>query len=128
MLIPFNPHSHHTLTPFIPHQITLTMPWKKARKLIKEDPRYKNFGDSDEASTHPSMGPSILMEVLFLPPPPTKEKRSRVRLLPERENGGCKGGLQEITFGNQINHLQVLIPCYHFSLSSPAFVCMSTVN
>eukprot|EP00731_Ephydatia_muelleri_P020676 Em0013g403a len=29
-------------------QITLTMPWKKARKLIKEDPRYKNFGDSDE--------------------------------------------------------------------------------
>ena len=35
---------------YIP-QITLTMPWKKARKLIKEDPRYKNFGDSDEVST-----------------------------------------------------------------------------
>ena len=28
-------------------QISLKMPWKKARKLIKEDPRYKNFGDSD---------------------------------------------------------------------------------
>ncbi|XP_064382447.1 transcription elongation regulator 1-like isoform X2 [Halichondria panicea] len=28
-------------------QISLTMPWKKARKLIKEDPRYKAFGDSD---------------------------------------------------------------------------------
>ena len=26
------------------------MPWKKARKLIKEDPRYKNFGDSDHVS------------------------------------------------------------------------------
>ena len=23
------------------------MPWKKARKLIKEDPRYKNFGQHD---------------------------------------------------------------------------------
>ena len=32
-------------------QITLTMPWKKVRKLIKEDPRYKNFGDSDHVST-----------------------------------------------------------------------------
>lgn len=28
-------------------QITLTMPWKKARKYIKEDPRYKHFSDSD---------------------------------------------------------------------------------
>ena len=28
------------------------MPWKKARKLIKEDPRYKNFGDSDHVSEH----------------------------------------------------------------------------
>ena len=24
------------------------MPWRKARKLIKEDPRYKNYGDSDQ--------------------------------------------------------------------------------
>ena len=31
-------------------QISLTMPWKKARKLIKEDPRYKAFGDSDNVS------------------------------------------------------------------------------
>ena len=23
------------------------MPWKKARKLIKEDPRYKSYEDSD---------------------------------------------------------------------------------
>lgn len=29
-------------------QISLTMPWRKARKLIKEDPRYKNYGDSDQ--------------------------------------------------------------------------------
>jgi len=36
-------------------QITLTMPWKKARKLIKEDPRYKNFGDSDHVSEHISI-------------------------------------------------------------------------
>ena len=62
-----------------PTQITLTMPWKKARKLIKEDPRYKNFGDSDEASA--------LSESPFLPAvyfigasvsSPIKEKRSRV--------------------------------------------------
>ena len=31
------------------------MPWKKARKLIKEDPRYKNFGDSDHVSEHNSV-------------------------------------------------------------------------
>lgn len=31
-------------------QISLTMPWKKARKLIKEDPRYKAFGDSDNVN------------------------------------------------------------------------------
>jgi transcription elongation regulator 1 len=28
-------------------QISLVMPWKKARKLIREDPRYKNFAESD---------------------------------------------------------------------------------
>ena len=28
-------------------QITLDMPWKKAKKLIREDPRYKNFTESD---------------------------------------------------------------------------------
>ncbi|CAI8016988.1 Transcription elongation regulator 1, partial [Geodia barretti] len=28
-------------------QISLVMPWKKARKLIREDPRYKNFSESD---------------------------------------------------------------------------------
>uniref|UniRef100_A0A1X7VJW6 Transcription elongation regulator 1 n=3 Tax=Amphimedon queenslandica TaxID=400682 RepID=A0A1X7VJW6_AMPQE len=28
-------------------KITLTMPWKKARKYIKEDYRYKNYSDSD---------------------------------------------------------------------------------
>ena len=27
------------------------MPWKKARKLIKEDPRYKNYGDTDHVCT-----------------------------------------------------------------------------
>lgn len=31
----------------IPLQITLSMPWKKARKYIKEDVRYRNFTDSD---------------------------------------------------------------------------------
>ena len=30
-----------------PFQITLVMSWKKAKKLIKEDPRYKNYTDSD---------------------------------------------------------------------------------
>ena len=29
-------------------QISLTMPWRKARKLIKEEVRYKNYGDSDQ--------------------------------------------------------------------------------
>ena len=33
-------------------QITLVMPWKKARKLIKEDPRYKNFTESDHVRLH----------------------------------------------------------------------------
>ena len=28
-------------------QISLVMPWKKARKLIRDDPRYKNFTESD---------------------------------------------------------------------------------
>ncbi len=32
-------------------QIALNMPWRKARKLIKEDVRYKNFTDSDHVST-----------------------------------------------------------------------------
>jgi transcription elongation regulator 1 len=29
------------------YQISLVMPWKKARKLIRDDPRYKNFTESD---------------------------------------------------------------------------------
>lgn len=33
-------------------QISLTMSWKKARKLIKEDPRYKSFGDTDHRREH----------------------------------------------------------------------------
>ena len=32
---------------FVSLQITLTMSWKKAKKLIKEDPRYKAFSDDD---------------------------------------------------------------------------------
>ena len=28
-------------------QISLVMPWKKAKKLIRDDPRYKNFTESD---------------------------------------------------------------------------------
>ena len=35
----------HTHTPI--SQISLVMPWKKARKLIRDDPRYKNFTESD---------------------------------------------------------------------------------
>ena len=31
----------------VPLQITLTMSWKKAKKLIKEDARYKAFSDDD---------------------------------------------------------------------------------
>ena len=34
-----------------PPQITLDMPWRKARKLIKEDMRYKSFTDSDYVSS-----------------------------------------------------------------------------
>ena len=35
-----------------PCQISLIMPWKKARKLIKDDPRYKNYGDTDHVRLH----------------------------------------------------------------------------
>ena len=31
-------------------QVTLNMPWKKARKQIKDDVRYINFTDSDYVS------------------------------------------------------------------------------
>ena len=43
------------------------MPWKKARKLIKEDPRYKNFGDSDHVSEHNSVECLSLSYVPSLP-------------------------------------------------------------
>ena len=33
-------------------QISLDMPWKKAKKLIREDPRYKNFTESDHVRLH----------------------------------------------------------------------------
>ena len=35
-----------------PCQISLVMSWKKARKLIKDDPRYKNYGDTDHVRLH----------------------------------------------------------------------------
>jgi len=47
------------------------MPWKKARKLIKEDPRYKNFGDSDHVSEHNSVKCLSLSYVPSLPSPPS---------------------------------------------------------
>ena len=36
----------HRLFP-APLQISLTLSWRKARKLIKSDPRYEKFGESD---------------------------------------------------------------------------------
>lgn len=33
-------------------QITLKLSWKKARKYIKDDIRYKNFADSDYVSKY----------------------------------------------------------------------------
>ncbi len=48
-------------------QITLMMPWKKARKLIKDDPRYKKYSDSDEVANNESIELiSIIRRVILL--------------------------------------------------------------
>ena len=43
------------------------MPWKKARKLIKDDPRYKKYSDSDDVANNESIELiSIIRRVILL--------------------------------------------------------------
>ena len=56
------------------------MPWKKARKLIKEDPRYKNFGDSDHVSEHNSVKCLSLIRTLTPSPPSFRGEGHMYRL------------------------------------------------